>query len=92
MLEGRLEQAIFSPVRARLARFLQANADPATGLVKGYTHAEIGDTIGALRQTVTGALSEMQTQGLIEVGHKQVRIINRQGLEEMALRGEEASR
>lgn len=72
-LEERLEQAVFSPVKARLANFLLANTDTA-GVVTGFTHAEIGDTIGALRQTVTEALSELHRQGAVEIGHKQIRV------------------
>lgn len=83
LLEGRLEQAVFSPVKVRLANFILTNMDPTVGLVAGFTHAEIGDTIGALRQTVTETLSEMQGEGLLEVGHKRVRITNRRGLEEI---------
>jgi CRP-like cAMP-binding protein len=58
--------------------------NPATGVIVGYTHAEIGDTIGALRQTVTETLGQMQNQGLVEVGHKRIQVTNRQGLEELA--------
>lgn len=75
-LEDRLEQAVFSPVRVRVAHFLLANAD-SDGRVAGYTHADIGDNIGALRQTVTETLSQMQAEGLISVGHKAVRIKDR---------------
>lgn len=85
LLEERLEQAVFSSVKARLASFLLANADPTTGVLEGYTQAEIGDTIGALRQTVTETLSEMQGEGLIEVGHKKIRMKDRSQLEELAL-------
>jgi CRP-like cAMP-binding protein len=90
MLEERLEQAVFSPVKVRLANFVLANMDPSTGVVAHYTHAEIGDTIGALRQTVTETLGEMQNQGLLEVGHKRIRVTHHQGLVEMA-RGEETA-
>ena len=89
VLEERLEQAAFSPVRVRLAHFLMSNMD-AAGKVSGYTHAEIGDTIGALRQTVTETLSEMQNKGLLEVGHKQIRVTNVPGVGKIALE-EEAS-
>lgn len=80
LLEARLEQAAFLPVRARLATFLLENADRG-GMVSGHTHADIGDSIGALRQTVTESLNLMQRQGLIEVGQKKVRIVDRRGLE-----------
>ena len=85
LLEQRLEQAAFSPVKVRLANFLLANADTSTGMAAGYTHAEIGDTIGALRQTVTETLSEMQGRGLVEVGHKRIRVTDRKGLEDIAI-------
>lgn len=92
VLEERLEQAFHSPVKVRLANFVLANMESSTGAVAGYTHAEIGDTIGALRQTVTETLSEMQTRGLVEVGHKRIRVTNRQGLEGIGLGEETASR
>lgn len=85
LMEQRLEQAVFSPVKVRLASFVLANMDPSTGIVAGYTHAEIGDTIGALRQTVTETLSELQDQGLIAVARKQIQVTNRPRLEEVAL-------
>jgi CRP-like cAMP-binding protein len=87
-LEDRLEDAIFSPVKVRLARFLLSSLDSASNAVSGYTQAEIGDTIGALRQTVAETLSELEGQGLVEVGRKQIRVINRPALEEIA-KGEE---
>ena len=87
-LEDRLEDAVFSPVKVRLARFLLSGLDSGTATVSGYTQAEIGDAIGALRQTVTEILGELESQGLIEVGRKQIRLINRPALEEIA-RGEE---
>jgi CRP-like cAMP-binding protein len=52
-LKDRLEHATFSSVRVRLARFLLNNMDHGTRAVSGFIHADIGDTIGALRQTVT---------------------------------------
>jgi CRP/FNR family transcriptional regulator, cyclic AMP receptor protein len=84
-LEDRLEDAVFSPVKVRLARFLLSSLGPAaSNAVSGYTHAEIGDVIGALRQTVTEILSDLEGQGLVEVGRKQIRVINRPALEEIA--------
>lgn len=85
-LEERLEHAVFSPVPVRLASFLLANADPTQGQVSGLTHAEIGDTIGALRQTVTETLSKWRDEGLIEVGQKLIKIKDRTRLKEIAQR------
>lgn len=82
VLEDQLEAVVFSTVRVRLGRFLLANAGPG-GEVDGYTHADIGDTIGALRQTVTETLSELQSEGAVEVGHRRVRIRDRVRLAEV---------
>ncbi|MBI3953874.1 MAG: Crp/Fnr family transcriptional regulator [Chloroflexi bacterium] len=80
-LEERLEQAVFGSVQARLAAFLLANLDSSTGAVSGYTHEEIGDTIGALRSTVTEELNDMQRQGLVLLGQKQIRVKDREALQ-----------
>ena len=84
-LEERLEQASFSPVRVRLAHFLLANVDPDSGVVAGFTQAEIGDTIGALRKTVTETLSELRRLGLVKVAHKRISVVNLKDLQEVAL-------
>ncbi len=83
-LEQRMELLAFSPVKVRLANFIVSNADVTTGMMVGYTHEEIGDMIGALRQTVTEALGEMERQGLIQVEHKRLMIRDRAGLERLA--------
>ncbi len=82
--EDRLEQALFSPVQQRLANFLLTNMDPSTSMIAGYTHEEIGDTIGALRPTVTETLCLLRNQGLVEVERKRIRVTNRGRLEEIA--------
>ncbi|MBI4336464.1 MAG: Crp/Fnr family transcriptional regulator [Chloroflexi bacterium] len=84
-LEERLELVALNPVRVRLASFLLANADPGTGLLGGYTHEEIGEFIGALRQTVTEALSAMQAQRVVEVRHRSIRIRDRAMLERLVI-------
>lgn len=83
--EDRLEQAFFAPVQQRLASFLLANMDPASGVVAGYTHEEIGDTIGALRPTVTEALRSFRDRELVAVRRKQIRVTNVEKLREIAL-------
>lgn len=69
-LEERLEQASFSSVRARLAAYLLANAAATSGIVSGHTQSDIADSIGAMRQTVSEELADMQREGLVEVAHK----------------------
>lgn len=86
--EQLLEQAFFSGVKARLAGFLLANMDPSTGIVAGFTHEEIGESIVALRQTVTEMLQFMYIQGVLEVQRRQIRVIKRDKLNEIARDGD----
>ena len=88
LLEERLEHAVFSPVSVRLASFLLANADPQDGQVAGFTHTEIGDTIGALRQTVTQTLGKWKEEGTIEVGQKLIQIKDWSSMKELAQRND----
>ena len=82
--QKRFLEITYSPVSVRLAHFLLINADSASGMLSNLTHEEIGDMIGAVRQTVTETLSVMRNQGLILTEPKQIRIIDRQGIEEIA--------
>ena len=84
LLEERFMQAVCSPVTARLAHFLLTNADSASGELSNLTHEEIGGLTGAVRQTVTETLSLFRKQGLVLTGPKQIRIIDRHGLEEIS--------
>ena len=89
LLEERLVETLYSPIDIRLAHFILNNVDPVSGVLSNITHEEIGDIIGAVRQTVTEALGDMRKQGLIQTGHKQIRIIDRHGLEQIT-RGSES--
>jgi len=84
LLENRFLEVTYSPVSVRLAHFLLINADSASGMLSNLTHEEIGDMVGAVRQTVTETLSVMRNQGLILTEPKQIRIIDRHGIEEIA--------
>jgi CRP-like cAMP-binding protein len=81
LIEERLVEATYSPARVRLAHFLLVNTDSASGVLTNLTHEEIGDTIGAVRQTVTETLGLFRKQKLILIEPKRIQIINRHGLE-----------
>jgi CRP/FNR family transcriptional regulator len=83
LLEERFIEILQSPISIRLAHFLLANVDSISGVVNNITHEEIGDIIGAVRQTVTEELSHMRKQGLILTGPKKIHIIDRHRLEEI---------
>ncbi len=51
LLEERLVETVYNLVSVRLAYFLLTNADSTTGVLTNITQEEIGNTIGAVRQT-----------------------------------------
>jgi len=89
LIEERFLEAVYSSVDVRLAHFLLTYTDSASGGLADITHEEIGDTIGAVRQTVTETLGLMRKRGLIRTGPKHIQIIDRRGLEAIA-RGSES--
>lgn len=87
ILEERLVEAIYSPIPMRLAYFLLNNADPDSGVLN-MTHEDIGDVIGAVRQTVTEVLSLMRKRGILLTGTKKIQVIDRSGLEDFIIESE----
>jgi CRP/FNR family cyclic AMP-dependent transcriptional regulator len=83
--EDQLARFAFRPVQARLAAFLLQHCDEATGNVHGFTHEEIGESIGALRSTVTQSLGELARAGVVEVKHKCVRVRDLDALRAIAV-------
>ena len=83
LLEERLVATAYNPVMVRLAYFLLTGFNPDSGILPNITHEEIGNMIGAVRQTVTETLGFMRKKGLILTKRKQIQIIDRAGLEEI---------
>ena len=81
LLEERLVETVYSSVQSRLVRFLLSNADTSSGLLLNFTHEEIGDNIGAVRQTVSELLGNLRRRGLIVTKPRQIQIVDRRGLE-----------
>ncbi|MDD4972250.1 MAG: Crp/Fnr family transcriptional regulator [Paludibacter sp.] len=77
IIEKRFVEMAYSPVSVRIAHFLIVNEEQATGELKGITHEEIGEMVGAARQTVTEVLNLLQKKGLIKLETKKIRIIDR---------------
>ena len=78
-LEERLERQAFQSVHERLAAMLLKLAGDGTE-IKDVSHHQIGETIGASRETVTRALGDFRGQGLIELGRSRIEIKDRDGL------------
>ena len=80
LVEERLLEAVYSPVSVRLANLLLAGANPVSGLLTNISHDEIGNTIGAARQTVTKNLNIMHKQGILIIKQKRLQIVDRRQL------------
>ena len=80
--ETQLEEIAFKGLIPRLASLLlrEATDDEITGL----SHQDIAERLGVYRETVTSALNELKTAGLIEIGRKRIAITNRPRLERAA--------
>jgi CRP-like cAMP-binding protein len=80
--ERQLEEIAFKGLIPRLASLLlrEAEGDEITG----WSHQDIAERIGVYRETVTSALNELKSAGLIEIGRKRITITNRPRLERAA--------
>jgi CRP/FNR family transcriptional regulator len=88
LVEERLLEAVYSPVSIRLANLLLATADPISGILTNISHDEIGNMIGAARQTITINLNEMRKQGILIIKQKRIQIVDRRALEQLIERSQ----
>lgn len=78
--EVQLEETLFKNIRARTASLLLRQASSNPPVVTGLSHQEIADQLGVYRETVTHALNELRQMGLIEIGRRNLRIVDPEGL------------
>jgi CRP/FNR family transcriptional regulator, cyclic AMP receptor protein len=72
LCEARLEEMAYRSVPARIAAVLLRLSQGQNGEVVSITHQELGDMIGALRESVTKVLDDFQRAGLVELGRGRV--------------------
>jgi CRP/FNR family transcriptional regulator, cyclic AMP receptor protein len=79
--ERRLEDMAFKGIPARLASLLLRLADEqGSDEVVGLTHQDLAETVGTYRETATQVLNDMKGDGLIEIGRKRIKILDRERL------------
>jgi CRP/FNR family cyclic AMP-dependent transcriptional regulator len=80
--ERQLEETVFKGIPARVAALLvrESRGDSVDGL----THQDIADRLGVYRETATNALNELKAAGLVEIGRKHIRILDRERLRRIA--------
>ena len=83
--ESRLEDMAFKGIPARLASLLlRLAAERDTDEITGLTHQDLAETIGTYRETATQVLNDMKIAGIIEIGRKRIKILDRPRLLELA--------
>ena len=89
--EAQIEDLVFRSVPERVASLLlrlsqiHGRVGPTGVLIDlRLTHQEIGNMVGATRETVTNVLNAMRADGLIAVQHKRIRILDPKGLARLA--------
>jgi CRP-like cAMP-binding protein len=85
-LESSLEEIAFKSIPARLASLLLRLNDQQGGnnIVKGFTHQDLGEMLGTYRETITQTLNDFKSDGLIEIGRKQLALLDPDSLEDLA--------
>ena len=82
MLSSHVESSSL-PARQRVVRWLLGQPIGEDGALKA-THEDIGQAAGLSRVTVSRVLGELAAQGLVELGYRSVKILDRDGLEALA--------
>ena len=80
-----LEDLAFKPVPARLAALLlRLWEDAKMGAITGFTHQDLADMIGTLRETTTEVLNHFKAGGLIEMQRMHISVLDGHGLRAIA--------
>jgi CRP-like cAMP-binding protein len=83
LIEVEQYRTAFHTVDSRLAALLLELTDK-TSSITGYTHEELGEQIGAYRETITNALDALSLKGFIEVGRMKITLLNKKALRELS--------
>ncbi len=83
--EERLESMAFKGIPARLASLLlRLSEEQGSDEVTGLTHQDLAESVGTYRETATQVLNDLKSQGLIEIGRKRIKILDKEALTEIA--------
>lgn len=83
--EERLENMAFKGIPARLASLLLRLAEEqGNDEIAGLTHQDLAESVGTYRETATQVLNDLKAQGLIEIGRKRIKVLERDRLSEIA--------
>ena len=72
-----LEEMAFNDVTGRVAGLLLLLDPEGEGVVEGYSHQELADMVGCLRESLTATLDRFKCSGAVAIGRKRVEISDR---------------
>jgi len=78
--EDRLQDLAYRTVSARLASLLLRLALEPDNRIDGLSHQQLGDMVGAYRETVTKVLGEFEIAGYVQLGRRRIGLLDRDGL------------
>jgi len=84
--EAVIEDFAFKGIPGRLATLLLRLASDGGEEVIGHTHQDLAEMIGSYRETTTQTLDDFKRRGLIEIGRRRIRLLERRTLEMIAQR------
>jgi CRP/FNR family transcriptional regulator, cyclic AMP receptor protein len=82
--EAIVEDFAFKSVPARLAGALLRTVETTSDATIHASHQELADMIAAYRETVTLALDDFQTHGVVRLGRRSIEIVDQRALEKLA--------
>ena len=78
-----MEQIAFSPMPARIARFIIDTANQNDGLVANLTHDAIAKELGSAREVITRILKYLQNEEIIQLSRGKIAITDFARLDEL---------
>jgi CRP-like cAMP-binding protein len=83
LLEGEHYKVIFQTIESRMAGLLLelAGEEPS---VKGLSHGNFSEQLGTYRETVTNVLNSLKDERFIQIGRRQITLLNKRALRELS--------
>lgn len=82
-VENSLEDVAYKKLPERLATLLVELDEDGSGVIKGISHQALADRLGTYRETVSAILRDFKRQGVVELGYRRIRIVDREELKEI---------
>ncbi len=81
--EDVIERLAHPAISSRVASLLITLLDP-NGEVKGLSHGDLGDRVGARRETITRVLNEFRSSGVIDIARERIHVLDAARLQAIA--------